>query len=135
MSFVEPKPPKIPKSSEELGGPAEVNLVGLERDPAPSYEQVEHMRFGLANSGPLAQAVLENNVNSLLFTLPTGITASSGMVIAYAKTGTWSPPDGWLECDGSAVDQQKYPQLYAIVGANVPNITQISSSVRYVVKV
>lgn len=134
MSFVEPKPLKTPKAAEDLAPPEDVKVAGLERDVAPSYAQVEHMRFGLGNSGPLAQSVLENNVNALLFALPTGITAAPGMVIAYAQSGTWEPPDGWLECDGSAVNAEQYPQLSAIVGANVPNIAQISSSVRYVVK-
>jgi hypothetical protein len=125
---------KPPKPAEDMGMPIEVKVMGLERDELPSHEQVEHMRFGLSASGPLSQAVLENNANALLFALPTGITLATGMVLLYAKTGTWAPPDGWLECDGAAVDAQRYPELREVVGANVPTITQLSSNLRYVVK-
>lgn len=115
--------------------PPEMRIApDVERRRAPDREQIEQMRFGLGSAGPLAQAVLNSNPLGLIATLPVGVTCEAGMVMAYAKSGTWAPPIGWLECDGAAISQQQYPKLYNVVGANVPNITQISSSVRYVVK-
>jgi hypothetical protein len=122
------KPPKMMKPPEMGVAP------NTEDRRAPDRQQVEQMRFGLGSAGPLAQAALNSNPNGLIATLPVGVTCDAGMVMAYAKTGTWSPPTGWLECNGAAISQQTYPKLYNVVGANVPNITQISSSVRYVVK-
>jgi hypothetical protein len=40
---------------------------------------------------------------------PTGTIAMWGGAIA-------SPPDGWLICDGSAVSQETYADLYAVIG-------------------
>lgn len=31
-------------------------------------------------------------------------------------------PDGWLRCDGSALDAETYPELAALVGANLPDL-------------
>jgi len=122
------KPPKPMRVAEMSVAPSS------ERERMPSRETVEHMRFGLASAGPLAQAVLNSNPNGLIATLPVGVTADAGMIMLYAKTGTWSPPVGWLECNGGVVDQQKYPKLFNVVGSTLPSITQLSSSVRYVVK-
>ena len=45
-----------------------------------------------------------------------------GTVVSYVgKPNSW--PAGWLPCDGTAFNQQKYPQLLPILGtATVPNM-------------
>lgn len=117
-----------------MGAPMNAEVIGLEMSAPLTRDDVEMMRFGLGSAGPLAQAVLNSNVNGLVQTLPVGTLAPAGAVMAYAKTGTWEPPAGWLECNGQTITEQQYPKLYNVVGATVPTITQISSSVRYVVK-
>lgn len=120
-----PKPMKVPDTAQQ---------IGLERSQPLTREQVEQMRFGIGAAGPLASAVMNSNVQGLLQTLPVGVTAPTGAVMAYAKQGVWAPPAGWLECNGATITEQQYPKLYNVVGATLPTITQISSSVRYVVK-
>ncbi|MDK2956535.1 MAG: hypothetical protein PWQ57_2031 [Desulfovibrionales bacterium] len=39
--------------------------------------------------------------------------APTGAVLAY---GASLPPDGWLECDGSALSRTTYADLYAVIG-------------------
>lgn len=122
------KPPKAMKV------PDDARLIGLEKQDPLTREQIEQMRFGLGAAGPLASAVLNSNPRGLLSTLPVGVTAPTGAVMAYAKSGTWEPPAGWLECNGATITEQQYPKLYNVLGGTLPTITQISSSVRYVVK-
>lgn len=115
----------------------------LEKEPIPSRESIEHVRFGLGSSGPLTQAVLNSNVQGLLNTFPVGVTAPTGAVMAYSAATTWNPPAGWLECNGASVSKQQYPQLFAVIGSTfgstatnftLPTITQIGANIRYVVK-
>ncbi|MDR2893512.1 MAG: phage tail protein [Deltaproteobacteria bacterium] len=51
----------------------------------------------------------------------TGAGLPVGTVIAWPVAT--NPPDyaSWMECDGRAVDQATYPELYALVGGNVPD--------------
>lgn len=102
--------------------------------PALASDAIEQMRFGLASAGPLTQSVLNNNANGVVASLPVGVTAEAGMIMLYARSGTWQAPAGWLECNGAAVTEQTYPKLYSVVGATLPNIPQISANIRYVVK-
>ena len=44
----------------------------------------------------------------------------TGVVQWYA--GSTPPAGGWLECNGQAITQVDYPALFAIVGANVPDL-------------
>ena len=99
--------------------------------------------FGLGASGPLTQAVLNSNVQGVLNTFPVGVTAPTGAVMAYAASSTWTPPAGWLECNGASVSKQQYPQLFAVIGSTfgstdttftLPTITQIGANIKYVVK-
>jgi hypothetical protein len=120
-----PKPMRVPDTAR---------LIGLEKRDSLTREQVEQMRFGLGAAGPLASAVMNSNPFGLLQSLPVGVTAPTGAVMAFAKQGVWAPPAGWLECDGATITESQYPKLYNVVGSTLPSITQISSSVRYVVK-
>ena len=115
----------------------------LEKEPIPSRESIEHVRFGLGASGPLTQAVLNSNVQGVLNTFPVGVTAPTGAVMAYADASPWNPPAGWLECNGASVSKQQYPQLFAVIGSTfgstdttftLPTITQIGANIKYVVK-
>jgi len=123
--------------------PPDSRIVPLDRQPNLSHQQVEQIRFGLGDTGPLAQAVMNSNSVGLIQCLPFGITASSGMIIIHACATTWVAPKGWLECAGAAVNKQTYPQLYAVIGATytetattftLPTIAQLSVNLRYVVK-
>ena len=123
--------------------PPDSRIVPLEREPNLSHQQVEQIRFGLGDTGPLAQAVMNSNSVGLIQCLPFGITASSGMIIVHACATTWTAPRGWLECAGAAVAKATYPQLYAVIGATygetattftLPTIAQLSVNLRYVVK-
>jgi hypothetical protein len=86
--------------------PPDSRIVPLEREPNLSHQQVERIRFGLGDTGPLAQAVMNSNSVGLIQCLPFGITASSGMIIIHACATTWVAPNGWLECAGAAVNKQ-----------------------------
>lgn len=123
--------------------PPDPRIIALDRPPIPTHQQIEEIRFGLGDTGPLAQAALNSNVKGLLQTLPFGVTCSSGMVMAFSRQATWAAPDGWLECNGASVAKADYPDLYAIIGDTygattsnftLPTIAQISATIRYVVK-
>lgn len=131
--------PPVPKMPE----PPDSRIIPLERQNILTHQQVEQVRFGLGDTGPLAQAVMNSSVKGLLQALPFGITCSSGMVMAYSAKSPWTAPNGWLECSGASVAKAQYPELYAIVGDTygstasnftLPTIAQISATIRYVVK-
>lgn len=44
-----------------------------------------------------------------------------GAVVAWPASQNPEDAENWLECDGRAISQSEYPELYAIVGANVPD--------------
>ena len=123
--------------------PPDSRIIPLENQPSLSHQQIEQVRFGLSDTGPLAQAVMNSNSVGLVQCLPFGITASSGMIIVHACATTWVAPKGWLECAGAVVAKATYPQLYAVIGATytetattftLPTIAQLSANLRYVVK-
>jgi len=126
-----------------MPAPPDARIIPLDRQPSLSHQQVEQIRFGLGDTGPLAQSVMNSNVVGLVQCFPFGITASSGMIILHACATTWVAPKGWLECAGAAVAKATYPQLYAVIGATytetattftLPTIAQLSANLRYVVK-
>ena len=45
-----------------------------------------------------------------------------GTIIAWPVSTNPDDWDKWLECNGQAIDRTAYPELYAIVGSNVPNL-------------
>lgn len=45
-----------------------------------------------------------------------------GTVTMYMGKGT-TPPKGWLFCDGTTIDKDKYPKLYDLIGSKTPNMT------------
>jgi hypothetical protein len=49
----------------------------------------------------------------------SGIPSPVGEIIMYPSM---TPPAGYLLCDGSAVNQNTYPKLHAIVGNNLPDL-------------
>jgi hypothetical protein len=133
------KPPKAPSLRME----APLGALTLEREEMLSRAQIEQMRAGLGAAGPLAQAVLNGNAAGLVGTLPVGVVAPTGAVMAFAAATAWGPPDGWLECNGATLSKQQYPALFNVIGAtygstdttfNLPTITQIGSNIKYVVK-
>jgi len=47
------------------------------------------------------------------------IAVPVGTVVSYVgKTA----PDGWLMCDGSSIARSTYPNLYDLIGGNVPDL-------------
>lgn len=124
--------------------PPDSRIIPLERQNPLTHQQVEQVRFGLGDTGPLAQAVMNSNPVGLIQALPFGVTCSSGMIMAFACNDTWTAPRGWLQCDGSYYERQQYPQLFSILGTKygsttatnfrVPTIADITTNVKYVVK-
>ena len=49
----------------------------------------------------------------------SGTPQPVGTIIMYPN---YSAPPGYMICDGRAVSQTIYPELYAVVGANVPDL-------------
>ena len=45
-----------------------------------------------------------------------------GTIIAWPVSKNPEDMENWLECNGQAVNQAMYPQLYSIVGAHVPDL-------------
>ncbi len=52
-------------------------------------------------------------IKSAIDRIIAAATTLPGAVVAYAMT---SPPTGWLECDGSAVNRGSYAALFAAIG-------------------
>ena len=52
--------------------PPDSRIIPLDRQAALTHQQVEQVRFGLGDTGPLAQAVLNANVPALAKQLATG---------------------------------------------------------------
>lgn len=64
-------------------------------------------------------SVSKNNSTDLITIKADAGTVPIGSVTMWI-TGTLPP--GWLECNGQAITQAAYPELYAIIGANVPDM-------------
>lgn len=134
--------PPLP-SVAPMPEPPDSRIIPLDRQQPLTHQQIEQVRFGLGDTGPLAQAVMNSNGQALLQALPFGVTASSGMIIAYSCKTPWTVPQGWLQCNGQSVAKAQYPQLYNIIGdtygstsANftLPTIADIAATIKYVVK-
>ena len=124
--------------------PPDSRIIPLDRQTPLTHQQIEQVRFGLGDTGPLAQAVMNSNPVGLLQTLPFGVTCSSGMIMVFNCKTTWTAPYGWLECAGTIIDKAKYASLYGVIGDTygatvntftLPTIAQISANLRYMVKV
>lgn len=74
-------------------------------------------RLAVGGSGQVL-TVDESTATKLKWATPSSTSPAdvipAGVMMPYAGT---SAPVGWLLCDGSAVSQSAYPQLYALVGA------------------
>ncbi len=44
-----------------------------------------------------------------------------GSIISWPVTSNPSDMEYWLECNGQTISQHEYPDLYAIIGPNVPD--------------
>lgn len=49
-----------------------------------------------------------------IFYTEEAVTMRAGMILQYAGA---TPPDGWLECDGSVLVKTDYPKLFSAIGA------------------
>ncbi len=52
------------------------------------------------------------------FTIPAGV-----VIDWLGNPSDGLPPDGWLFCDGSPIDQNKYPKLYHLCGGVLPDFS------------
>lgn len=43
-----------------------------------------------------------------------------GLILPYSNSVA---PSGWLLCDGSSISSSVYPELYALIGATLPNLS------------
>lgn len=67
---------------------------------------------------PQFTSIIESSYPSL--SPSTVVTAVPvGAVLPYAGS---EAPDGWLMCDGSAVDARRYPELSRLIGSNTPDL-------------
>ncbi len=134
--------PGIPLTPE----PPDPRLALTERPPGLTNQQLEQLRFGLGTTGPLTQAVLNNNAGALIQAFPFGITASSGMTILFACKDPWTVPSGWLEISSGTITVAKltYPSLFDIIGITfgstdttftLPALASINTNLRYIVKI
>jgi len=85
---------------------------------APEWGQVA--TAGIADSAVTSAKIAEGTI--VLADLATSLQrflVPVGSITAYAGT---SAPTGWLLCDGTAVSSSTYPSLYALVGANTPDM-------------
>ena len=131
-------------SVKPMPKPPDSRIIPLDRQPTLTHQQVEQVRFGLGDTGPLAQAIMNSDPTALIQALPFGITASAGMVMAFACNDTWAAPKGWVQCDGSYLERAQYAGLFAVLGTKfgsttstnfrVPTISDIATNVKYVVK-
>lgn len=62
-------------------------------------------------------AVLGTNIQKSISEIPVGT------VITWPAGSNPEDPENWLECDGRAVSQASYPELYAVIGNRTPNYT------------
>lgn len=138
------KAPALPPMAP-MPTPPDSRIIPLDRQTPLTHQQIEQVRFGLGDTGPLAQAVMNSNPVALLQTLPFGVICSSGMIMLFACKDTWASPFGWLECTlaGVIVDKARYASLYTVIGDTygstdttftLPKIDKISANLRYVVK-
>lgn len=51
----------------------------------------------------------------------------AGTIIASARPWTEAPPEGWLKCDGSALDADDYPELWQAIGTTHGNATSVAT--------
>lgn len=124
--------------------PPDSRIVPLEREPNLSHQQVERIRFGLGDTGPLAQAVMNSNPVAFTQALPFGVLNQSGMIMLFADDDTWTAPEGWVQCDGRYLERSEYPRLFAVLGTKfgsttstnfrVPTLSDPTTNVKYVVK-
>ena len=74
---------------------------------------------GVMNSFSDGETLTAGKLNTNFQTLKTAIasieTIPPGTIVAFGGT---TPPTGWLLCDGTAVNQTTYANLYAAIGCN-----------------
>jgi len=131
-------------SVKPMPEPPDSRIIPLDRQPTLTHQQVEQVRFGLGDTGPLAQAIMNSDVSALIQALPFGVTMSAGMIMPFACNDTWAAPKGWVQCDGSYLERAQYPQLFSVLGTKfgsttatnfrVPTISDVTTNVKYVVK-
>ena len=46
-----------------------------------------------------------------------------GTIVAWPVATNPSDWDKWLECNGQSISQAVYPELFAVIGANVPDLS------------
>ncbi|MEX0934423.1 MAG: tail fiber protein [Candidatus Saccharimonadales bacterium] len=69
----------------------------------------------LGNSSVVGENVSEalQSVDSEIESIQAFIHSLVGQVSAFARA---TPPNGWLECDGSAISRTEYPNLFNAIG-------------------
>jgi hypothetical protein len=127
-----------------LQGPPDSRLIPLDRQTPLTHQQIEQVRFGIGDTGPLAQAVMNSNPVAFTQALPFGVLNQSGMIMLFADDDTWTAPEGWVQCDGRYLERSEYPRLFAVLGTKfgstastnfrVPTLSDPTTNVKYVVK-
>lgn len=75
-----------------------------------------------------AGSISDSTLPSTTLASLNDITAKSsggnpvGTIIAWPVTQNPEDMENWLECNGQAINQRTYPELYSIIGAHVPDL-------------
>ncbi|MDR2076403.1 MAG: phage tail protein [Desulfovibrio sp.] len=79
----------------------------------------------LVLSGALALAAARDSTSFDPLQVTVKATGSGGVpvgtVVAWPSSSHPKDAENWLECNGQAITQGAYPELYAVVGPNVPD--------------
>jgi hypothetical protein len=75
--------------------------------------------FGLALPGVAADGTSFNPTT--ISVKSVGASIPVGTVITWPSNSWPSDRDNWLECNGQSISSAVYPELFGVVGGNVPN--------------
>ncbi|MPM09714.1 hypothetical protein SDC9_56036 [bioreactor metagenome] len=73
-------------------------------------------------------AITDSEFSATTLASLNNVTAKSsggnpvGTIIAWPVTQNPEDMENWLECNGQAVNQAAYPELYSIIGAHLPDL-------------
>jgi len=92
--------------------PPDSRIISSEPLPPVPQQQIDQIRFGLGNVGPLTQAVMNSNVPDLM-RLIAGSIIPTGIIVPFAGA---TAPAWWLLCDGAAVKRRSFAELFVAIG-------------------
>lgn len=86
--------------------------VTVETTVGPSLQVDENGFVGIGTNEPTSMLTVNGRIED-----ETGFLMPVGSILPYAGPAN-APPKGWLICDGEAVSQAKYADLFNVIGTN-----------------